>query len=466
MRSEMKEYAQKNESLSSPFLQNNSLYSSAVEGFSKLLKTEKIEYLVEKFFAGEQAIEDLLRGFWHQDHKVQKVIDEFSENTLSNFYFPFGVVPNFILNNKNYCVPMVIEESSVVAACSRSAKFWSTRGGFKAQVIESLKVGQVHFYWHGEAKKLQDFFKQNKNSLMQHVAPLTENMQKRGGGLVDLELRDKSDLDPGYFQLFGRFETCDAMGANFINTVLESLADEWKDLVAASEVFAQEEKEVCIIMSILSNYTPECLVRVWVECPVADLNDPTLGMDAELFAQKLIRAVKIAKMDTYRATTHNKGIFNGIDAVVLATGNDFRAVEACGHTYAAREGSYAGLSDASVQDGIFKFWLEIPIAVGTVGGLTSLHPMAKFSLDLLRRPCANELMQIIASVGLAQNFGALRSLVTTGIQKGHMKMHLMNILNHLGANEVEREKAKVYFAGKTISFKSVRDYLAKIRMYQ
>jgi len=171
----------------------------------------------------------------------------------------------------------------------------------------------------------------------------------------------------------------------------------------------------------------------------------------------------LAHLDEYRAATHNKGIFNGVDAVVLATGNDFRAIEACGHTYAARNGTYRSLSYCSIEDGIFKFWLDLPLAVGTVGGLTSLHPMAKRSLELLGNPNSQELMEIIAATGLAQNFAALRSLVTTGIQKGHMKMHLQNILVSMNANEKEIHNAVEYFKEKVVSFSAVREFLEKLR---
>jgi hydroxymethylglutaryl-CoA reductase len=180
-------------------------------------------------------------------------------------------------------------------------------------------------------------------------------------------------------------------------------------------------------------------------------------MSGEEFAKRFERAVKIAKVDVNRAVTHNKGIFNGIDAVILATGNDFRAIEACGHAYAARDGQYRGLSSCSVKDGMFRFELSIPLALGTVGGLTNLHPLAKTTLDILGQPNASELMQIVACVGLAQNFGALRSLVTTGIQKGHMKMHLLNILNQLDANQEQIEHAKKHFVNKTVSFSAVRE---------
>ncbi len=433
-----------------------------ISGFSKLTKIEKIDFLSQQFFANPERTKSLLRSFWHPDEKAQKVFDEFSENTLTNFMFPYGVVPNLVINNKTYCVPMVIEESSVVAAAAKAAKFWSTRGGFRAQVISTRKVGQVHLIWNGsQSASLFSFFADVKNELIEEVKPLTANMEKRGGGLLDLKLIDRTSDEPGYYQLWAEFETCDAMGANFINSVLESLGRAFKErLLSVTGTEAQ------IVMAILSNYTPECRVRVHVECPVAELHDPAHGMSAQEFALKFARAVRIAKIDVNRATTHNKGIFNGIDAVVLATGNDFRAVEACGHTWAARDGQYRGLTDCQLKDDHFQFSLEIPLAIGTVGGLTALHPMAKFSLDLLGNPSASELMTIIATTGLAQNFGALRSLVTSGIQKGHMKMHLMNILNHLEASEAEREHIRSKFEERVISFRDVRDELAQIRQYQ
>lgn len=436
-----------------------------IKGFSKLSKLEKIDFLVENYFSNTETARVMLKKFWHSDENIQKTIDEFSENTLTNFTLPLGVVPNVLINGNLYCVPMVIEESSVVAASAKAANFWLTRGGFKTEILGTKKIGQVHFIWNGETTKLQKLFLEKKAELLASVTDITANMVKRGGGILDLKLVDRTKDEPGYYQLLGEFDTQDAMGANFINSILESFAQSWKEMVMNAEDFSNEEKEVQIIMAILSNYTPECRVRATVECRVMDLVDHGLGMSAEEFAEKFSRAVRIAKIDITRATTHNKGIFNGVDAVVLATGNDFRAVEACGHAYAARDGQYRGLTEASVVDGIFKFSLEIPLAVGSVGGLTSLHPMAKLSLDMLGRPGALELMQIIACIGLAQNFGAVRSLVTSGIQKGHMKMHLMNILNHLEANVAEVERAKVHFENEVISFKSVREYVSSLRNY-
>ena len=189
-------------------------------------------------------------------------------------------------------------------------------------------------------------------------------------------------------------------------------------------------------------------------------------MSPQEFAWKFEKAVRVAHIDPHRATTHNKGIYNGIDAVVLATGNDFRAIEACGHTYASKDGKYTSLSHISLENDTFKFWLEVPMAIGVVGGLTSLHPMVKRSLELLDNPSAEELMMISATAGLANNFGALRSLTTTGIQKGHMKMHLLNIANHFNATDVEKEAAIVYFADKKVSFTTVRDFIDNYRAQQ
>lgn len=434
-----------------------------IQGFSKLTKLQKLDHVVESSLHGSEYASKTLKNFWLDNEKLQNTLDEFSENTISNFLFPFGVVPNVQINHKILNVPMVIEESSVVAAASKSASFWLKRGGFKASVLSTVKLGHVHFMFNGSFEKLNHFFATIKPELLSEVTPLVANMEKRGGGIVDFKLIDKTSLEANYFQLEVEFETCDAMGANFINSVLETFGRILKDRAARNSEFSAVEKDLQIVMCILTNYTPNCIVRAEVSTPVADLYEESLGMSAEEFALKFKRAIRISKIDKSRATTHNKGIFNGIDAVVLATGNDFRAVEACGHAYAARDGEYRGLSDCSLEDGIFKFWLEIPLSVGTVGGLTALHPLAKLSLNMLNNPTAKELMEVIAVIGLAQNFGAVRSLVTSGIQKGHMKMHLMNILNHLEANADERERAKIKFENEIISFNSVREFIAMER---
>jgi hydroxymethylglutaryl-CoA reductase len=426
-----------------------------INGFSKLTKDEKIDWLTGAYFGGSAEAATTLKTFWQSDIDLQRIIDGFSENTLSNFVIPYGVAPNFIINGKPYCVPMTIEESSVVAAASSAAKFWSERGGFHAEVVNVKKVGQLHFLWSGERHLLrgEKFLQKLNATLRAETAPLTANMQKRGGGILAIEIVDFTDTEKNYYQIRATFQTCDSMGANFINSVLEQFGEtlEW---------FLAEETgiEPQIVMAILSNYTPECLVRAWVECPTATFGTHA-GLSPEALAEKFRLAVRIAQIDPYRATTHNKGIFNGIDAVILATANDFRAIEACGHTYAARDGQYRSLSDCTTEGGIFRFQLELPLAVGTVGGLTSLHPLAKISLAMLGNPSAQELMQVVAAVGLAQNFAAVRSLVTSGIQQGHMKMHLTNILNHLQASPTQAEAARQHFMDKVVSFTNVRQFL-------
>jgi len=437
-----------------------------IKGFSKLSKTEKIAWLAKHFLTSNPL--DIAREFssyMHSNAEMQKVFDGISENTLTNFYLPYGVAPNFVINGRTYVVPMVIEESSVVAAASAGAKYWSERGGFHAEVISTTKVGHVHFLWRGNSEKLFEFFdKELREMLVADVKHLTENMEARGGGLKSIELIDCTHLEPEYFQLKATFETVDAMGANFINSVLEEFANCIIEEIKSHTAFNGAEKNVEVVMSILSNYTPECVVKVWVECNINELGSFDEGnTTAQQFARKFSTAIRIAKHDIYRATTHNKGIFNGIDAVILATGNDFRAIEACGHAYASRNGKYESLSSCEIKGNKFIFSLEIPLAVGTVGGLTKLHPLSKRSLEILGNPSAKELMKIIASVGLAQNFSAIKALVTSGIQKGHMKMHLTNILRHFGANDLEIQLAATYFTDKTVSFSNVRAYLADLR---
>lgn len=437
--------------------------SKQIKGFSKLSKEGKIEWLTNTYLNGDESAVDFLKSYWHDDAKTQKLHDEFIENTLSNFYIPFGVAPNFLINGKDYCIPMAIEESSVVAAAAKAASFWLDRGGFKAEVLSVNKIGQVHFIWRGsDYTKLNTFFNSIKNKLHSDCVSITKNMIERGGGIQSIELVNKTDELDNYYQIHATFNTCDSMGANFINSVLEQFATTIKAEIANYSDFTEEEKDLTVVMCILSNYTPECIVRASVSCPVSKLSVSN-DIDPEMFADKFLQAIKIAEIEPYRATTHNKGIFNGIDSVIIATGNDFRAVEACGHTYASRDGQYRSLSHAKVENGIFTFWLDLPLAVGTVGGLTGLHPMVKFAHKLLGNPSAEELMGIVAVVGLAQNFGAVRSLTTTGIQQGHMKMHLFNILNQLEATAEERVAIVNYFKDKTVSHSAVVNVFCEMR---
>jgi len=432
-----------------------------VSGFSKKTKAEKIEWLAENYLQNNPNSIQILKDYWNEDTSLQQLHDDFIENTLSNYYLPFGIAPNFLINDKLYALPMVIEESSVVAAASNAAKFWLERGGFKAEVISTEKNGQIHLNFYGKEKSLETFFEEIKPKLRESIQSIEKNMKARGGGLLELSLIDKSHILDGYFYIHATFETLDAMGANFINSCLEKMAQVFEEEARNYELFQKEEIFPEVVMSILSNYVPECLVRAEVSCKVDELT--TKHHDGKQFAEKFVRAIEIAKTETRRAVTHNKGIMNGIDAVVLATGNDFRAVEAGVHAYAAKNNYYGSLTHAKIEDDTFTFWIELPLAIGTVGGLTSLHPLTKLAFEILQKPDAKELMKIIAVAGLAQNFAAVRSLVTTGIQKGHMKMHLMNIMNQMQATKDEKNKALVYFKENAVSHSSVEAFLKELR---
>ena len=431
------------------------------DGFSKLTKSEKIDWVIENFFNSSNDDIEILKQYWSEDEELQKIHDEFSENTLTNFFIPLGIAPNFLIDNKNYTIPMAIEESSVVAAACKAAKFWSKRGGFKTEIIDVIKTGQVHFKFNGDKNKLYEFFENSKSKILNDCNEISENMKARGGGILNINLIDKTSEISDYYQLSSDFNTVDSMGANFINSCLEQFAKSFETEFLESKLF-DEDENLEIVMSILSNYVPQCLVKAEVRCKLNELKNGDVEEPIK-FARKFIDAIEIAKNDISRAVTHNKGIMNGIDAVVIATGNDFRSVEACAHAYAAKEGKYSSLTHAKIEEDEFIYWIEIPLAIGTVGGITNLHPLVKWCLKLLKNPNGKDLMRIIAVAGLAQNFAAIRSLITSGIQLGHMKMHLINILNTLSANKTEKEILINYFKKNKVSFRSAETALKKLR---
>ena len=429
-------------------------------GFSKLSKKKKIDWVIENFLHNNIEAKRLLEQYHLSDSELQKIHDDFSENTLSNFLLPLGVAPNFLIDGKDYIIPMVVEESSVVAAACNAAKFWYKRGGFKTKIIDTKKSGQVHFLFDGNKKDLFKFFVKIKSKLISSCDKITANMKKRGGGIVSVSLLDKTELIKNYYHISAEFETADSMGANFINSCMEQISKVFEIEFNSGPIFNDNNLE--IIMSILSNYTPNCKVKAEVECEIDDLIDKEIK-DSSLFANKFKTAIEIAEKDKLRAVTHNKGIMNGVDSVVIATGNDFRAVEACAHSYASKDGNYKSLTHIKIIGNKFKYWIELPISIGTVGGLTNLHPLVKWSLKLLGNPNSKELMKIIAVSGLAQNFAAIKSLITTGIQKGHMKMHLSNILNAVDADDNEKSQLIEFFNEKLVSHSLVKDKLKKIR---
>ncbi|MBN1820015.1 MAG: hydroxymethylglutaryl-CoA reductase, degradative [Prolixibacteraceae bacterium] len=425
-----------------------------IQGFSALSKNEKLERIAN--YSGINP-DDFKKYSWTEP-SVSEILDSLSENTVSHFSLPFGIAPNFLVNGKDYVLPFVTEESSVVAAMAKAAKIWYSRGGFKAKVLGTVKKGQVHFFWKGSFSLLKEFLPELKQKLYNETASISGNMEKRGGGITEIRILDKTDLIQDYFQLDCDFKTGDAMGANFINSVLEKMATVLeKEISEKFPEFASPE----INMAILSNYTPECLVEAWVECPVSKLDNIIKDVLAEVFAHRFEKAVQISKIDVSRAVTHNKGILNGIDSLALATGNDWRAIEAGAHAFAASDGNYKGLSDVSVKNGMFRFSIKLSVNVGTVGGVTNIHPLAKTAIKILKNPSASELMQLFAVAGLASNFSAITALIGNGIQSGHMKLHLKNILWQLNASNEKIQMATSYFKNRKVGYSEVRDFLKR-----
>ncbi len=430
-----------------------------ISGFSKLNREQRIAYLTghSKLNVSEGTH---FHDFDAPEQENQRVFEDMIENYIGNFPLPMGVVTNMVLNDESLVIPFVTEESSVVAAASKAAKFWASRGGFRAVVISMTKKGQVHFTWNGDKGKIAILFPEIRKKLLNACINLTEKMRERGGGIADIQLIDKTGELADYYQLDVSFETAEAMGANFINSCLEACASTLQNLPEMNS----QGSHVGIIMSILSNYTPECKVNCHVECPVIELKEWDSILPGEAFARKFRQAVDVANIDISRAVTHNKGIFNGIDAVMVASGNDWRAVAASAHAYASRDGNYKGLTTISLKDNIFRYELELPLSVGTVGGITQIHPVVKKAMAMMNHPDARKLMMIAAASGLANNFSAVSSLITTGIQKGHMRMHLTTIFNQLNVNKEERASALSHFNGVTVSFAAVEAYIKQIRI--
>jgi len=431
---------------------------SLISGFSKFNHTQRLEYIVNHSeLKGSDALS--LNGNGASDENEQRLFSEMIENYIGTFPLPMGVVTNMVINGELFMVPFVTEESSVVAAASKAAKFWAERGGFKARIDSMTKKGQVHFTWNGDRDLIHQVFPKIRGQLVDSTLELTEGMRQRGGGITDIQLLDKTDELTDYYQIDVSFETADAMGANFINSCLEKIASVLQGL----ERLNSEDHCVEIIMSILSNYTPDCKVTCWVECPVEMLSGWNKSLTYKTFATKFKQSVEIANLNISRGVTHNKGIFNGIDAVLLATGNDYRATAAAAHAFASRTGRYKGLTTVTLTDQTFRYELEIPLALGTVGGITQIHPMVKNVMAIMNYPDAQKLMMIAAASGLANNFSAVASLITTGIQKGHMKMHLSNILNQFNASESEKDQANNYFSTRAVSYSAVEALIHSIR---
>ena len=387
-------------------------------GFAKLSPTERIEALLK---------EGLLTWDEAQILKEQKglplsIADQLTENVLSTFDLPFSLAPYFLINGRDYVLPMVTEEPSVVAAASFAAKLIQRSGGFTTQVHQRQMIGEIALIDVRDVEMTSKRILEDKETLLQLANEAYPSIVKRGGGARDLWVENKGKFLIVYLAV----DPKEAMGANMLNTMLEALTDRIQELSGGQA-----------LMAILSNLATRSLVsaRCAIDFKALSRNPE----EAIEIAHRMELASQLAQVDPYRAATHNKGIFNGIDALVLATGNDWRAIEAGAHAYAAQSGSYKGLSHWTSQPKEKKLYGEItlPMPVATKGGSIGLNPTVQVSHRLLGEPSAIELAGIIASLGLAQNFAALKALVTTGIQAGHMKLQARSLALLAGAKEEE-----------------------------
>ncbi|WP_277285019.1 hydroxymethylglutaryl-CoA reductase, degradative [Sneathia sanguinegens] len=336
-----------------------------------------------------------------------EIANNMIENQISVLGLPLGLATNFVINNEEYVIPMAVEEPSVIAAASNAAKLL---GNIEVDIKNREVIGQIALY---DIKKDINEILAKKEELLQIANSTQEQLVKLGGGARDIKVEKKGKFCIIYLYV----DTLDAMGANMVNTMLESISQVVVEILEAKK-----------LMSILSNYSTECLVEAKAEIKVE-----------KNFGEKMTLACEFANVDVYRATTNNKGIFNGIDALAIATGNDWRAIEAAGHAYASRSGQYSSLTTWTFDGEKLRGNLIIPMAIATFGGSIGLNPASKIALDILKNPDAKELSKIAVALGLAQNFAALRALVTVGIQKGHMKLHAKSIASFIGAKENERE---------------------------
>lgn len=387
-------------------------------GFAKLSPTERIEALLkEGLLTWDEA--QILK---EQQGLPLSIADQLTENVLSTFDLPFSLAPYFLINGQDYVLPMVTEEPSVVAAASYAAKIIQRSGGFTTKIHQRQMIGEIALTDVRDVEMASKRILEDKKTLLQLANEAYPSIVKRGGGARDLWIENKVDFLIVYLAV----DPKEAMGANMLNTMLEALTEPIQKLSGGQ-----------VLMAILSNLATRSLVSASCAIDFKALSrDPE---EATAIAQRMELASQLAQVDPYRAATHNKGIFNGIDALVLATGNDWRAIEAGAHAYAAQSGPYKGLSHWKSQPEEKKLYGEItlPMPVATKGGSIGLNPTVQVSHRLLGEPTAVELAGIIASLGLAQNFAALKALVTTGIQAGHMKLQARSLALLAGAKEEE-----------------------------
>ncbi|HGI4397273.1 TPA: hydroxymethylglutaryl-CoA reductase, degradative [Streptococcus agalactiae] len=413
-------------------------------GFSKKSPEERIHYLEEQDFLADSSLEIVT----NQDLLSLSLANQMAENVIGRIALPFSLVPDVLVNGKVYQVPYVTEEPSVVAAASFAAKIIKRSGGFLTTVHNRKMIGQVAIYDVQDSQHTKESILNQKQQLLEIANAAHPSIVKRGGGACDLTIEIKEDFLIVYLMV----DTKEAMGANMVNTMMEALSSPLEDISKGKS-----------LMSILSNYATESLVTAACRVDLRFLSRQK--EEAIKLAQKMTMASQLAQVDPYRASTHNKGIFNGIDAIVLATGNDWRAIEAGAHTYAVKDGQYRGLSKWSykVDDNFLEGTLTLPMPVATKGGSIGINPSVQLAHDLLGRPNAKELASIVLSIGLAQNFAALKALVSTGIQAGHMKLQAKSLALLAGAKEEQiSEVVKQLLDSKHMNLETAQKIVNKL----
>ena len=396
-------------------------------GFYKLSVEDRLEVIRQHEWLHDDDVQELLSG----DHLlVPELADKMIENVVGVMGLPLGVGLNFVINKRDYLIPLVVEEPSIVAALSSAAKTFSAGGGMTARADESLLIGQVQVVNPSDMEAGERQVLAHKAELLAKLNALHPNMIARGGGAHDIEVRrfPRTSDNPQMLVVHLLVDTCDAMGANMINTMCEEIAPDIEALTGGR-----------VFLRILSNLTDRAVVRASVTVATDQLSGK--GYSGEEVRDGIVLASQFANIDPYRAATHNKGIMNGIDPVAIATGNDWRAIEAAAHAYASREGRYTALTHWQVtQSGDLHGEIEIPLKVGTQGGSLRANPSANIAHRMLGTPNARELAEVMASAGLAQNFSAIRALSTVGIQKGHMSLHARSVALSAGVPQSRFEK--------------------------
>ena len=414
-------------------------------GFSKLTQAERFQRLQALGALTPDDVDFLTHGGIQDSNLADQLI----ENVIGYFQLPLGVATHFRIDGRDYVIPMAVEETSIIAALSKTAKWIKQHGEIITRIEGHCIIGQIQLAKINDFARFSAIFNTNKQFFIDKAnEDVAANMVRRGGGVMDLQLRRLRRPDGGDMAVIHlMMDSCDAMGANIINQVLEYLKTPLEHLTGEQ-----------VTMCILSNLNDQKLTHATISLRNID---PLLG-------ERLQEASLFAEIDPYRAATHNKGVMNGIDPLLIATGNDWRAVEAGVHAYAARAGRYQAITQWRYQDGTLTGQLVAPITVGTVGGVTALHPTASMCLGMLKIKSANELSRVVAAVGLVQNLGAIKALCTDGIIQGHMKLHLDNLVLAAGASADEASLLKARLQAwlvmhKRVSLSHACDLLDEIR---